>query len=147
HPGPDEVAEERELAERVRRAVADLPAGQRAAITLFYRAGLTHAETAAALGIEVNRVKQRLHKARATLRGKLIRDFEELPMVATETSDLIEMRVADVRRVPLEGDRKIQYIVVLEEIGGTRRVPIWVGTFEGQSIAIQLENVEFPRPM
>jgi uncharacterized protein len=147
HPGPEEVAEERELAGRVRRAVADLPAGQRAAITLFYLAGLTHAETAAALGVEVNRVKQRLHKARATLRGKLIRDFEEARMKAAETSDLIEMRVADVRRVPLEGDGKIQYIVVLEEIGGARRVPIWVGTFEGQAIAIQLEKVEFPRPM
>jgi RNA polymerase sigma factor (sigma-70 family) len=146
-PGPEELAEEADLARRVRRAVADLPRGQRAAIALFYLAGLTHAETAAALGIEVNSVKQRLHKARATLRRQLTRGTGATVMVTSESSDLVEMRIADVRRVPPEGDRQLQYIVVLEEIGGTRRLPIWIGTFEGEAIAIELEKVALPRPM
>jgi RNA polymerase sigma factor (sigma-70 family) len=46
-------AEESELNDRVRRAVADLPRGQRAAVTLFYLADLSHLETAELLGIHV----------------------------------------------------------------------------------------------
>src|SRR5262249_2087050 len=47
HAGPAELAEADDLAARIRRAVADLPRGQRAAILLFYLSGLTHAEVAA----------------------------------------------------------------------------------------------------
>jgi bifunctional DNase/RNase len=37
--------------------------------------------------------------------------------------------------------------VVLAEIGGARRLEIWVGRFEGEAIAVQLEGVAFPRPL
>jgi len=40
-----------------------------------------------------------------------------------------------------------QYIVVLEEIEGTRLVPIWIGANEGNAIAIKLNNEIMPRPM
>src|SRR5919197_4576306 len=50
---PEEVAATLDLAARVRRAVDDLPRGQRAAVLLFYLASLSHAETAELLGIEV----------------------------------------------------------------------------------------------
>ncbi|MFQ6608141.1 MAG: bifunctional nuclease domain-containing protein [Fidelibacterota bacterium] len=40
------------------------------------------------------------------------------------------------------------YAVVLQEIGGAnRRLPVIVGSFEAQSIALALENVDTPRPM
>ena len=39
------------------------------------------------------------------------------------------------------------YLLVLAEEGGTRRVPVVVGTAEAQSIAIRLENLQPPRPM
>src|SRR5436305_1875938 len=45
--------ERAEVSERVQRAVAQLPAGQRAAIGSFYLAGLNHAESAVALGIDI----------------------------------------------------------------------------------------------
>jgi RNA polymerase sigma factor (sigma-70 family) len=51
---PAWVAEEHELALRVRQAVQALPAGQRAAVLLFYLAGLSQAEAAAALGVPMN---------------------------------------------------------------------------------------------
>jgi bifunctional DNase/RNase len=51
----------------VQRAVAELPRGQRAAVLLFYLFGMTHAEVAAHLGIEVGAVKTRLYKARARI--------------------------------------------------------------------------------
>ena len=59
-PVPDEPAERAEAAEaarRVRRAVGRLPAGQRAAVVLFYLVGMAHREVAAALGIGVGTVK------------------------------------------------------------------------------------------
>lgn len=38
-------------------------------------------------------------------------------------------------------------IVVLREPGGARMLPIWVGVFEANAIALQIENVQTPRPM
>jgi bifunctional DNase/RNase len=38
-------------------------------------------------------------------------------------------------------------IVVLHDEQGQRVLPIWVGTFEANAIALQLENVAPPRPM
>ena len=38
-------------------------------------------------------------------------------------------------------------IVVVEEIGGPRLVPIWIGIFEGGAIAAELTGQEPPRPM
>src|SRR5476651_2465810 len=38
-------------------------------------------------------------------------------------------------------------IVVVEELGGPRLVPIWIGIFEGGAIAAELTGQEPPRPM
>src|SRR5882672_5756336 len=38
-------------------------------------------------------------------------------------------------------------IVVVEEMGGPRLVPIWIGIFEGGAIASELTGQEPPRPM
>jgi bifunctional DNase/RNase len=38
-------------------------------------------------------------------------------------------------------------IVVVEETGGPRLVPIWIGIFEGGAIAAELTGQEPPRPM
>ena len=38
-------------------------------------------------------------------------------------------------------------IVILREHEGDIVLPIWVGVFEANAIAIQIENVETPRPM
>ena len=40
-----------------------------------------------------------------------------------------------------------QYVVVLEEIGGPRLLPIWIGPSEGNSIAMFVNQVRLPRPM
>jgi bifunctional DNase/RNase len=38
-------------------------------------------------------------------------------------------------------------VVLLEEVGGAQRaLPIWIGVFEAQSIALALESVPVPRP-
>jgi bifunctional DNase/RNase len=38
-------------------------------------------------------------------------------------------------------------IVVLRDREGGRMLPIWVGVFEANAIALQMENVQTPRPM
>jgi bifunctional DNase/RNase len=38
-------------------------------------------------------------------------------------------------------------IIVLREVEGERVLPIWVGVFEANAIALQVENVQTPRPM
>ena len=38
-------------------------------------------------------------------------------------------------------------IVVLRDREGLRLLPIWVGVFEANAIALQMENVQTPRPM
>jgi bifunctional DNase/RNase len=38
-------------------------------------------------------------------------------------------------------------IIILRDEAGTRVLPIWVGIFEANAIALQIENVAPPRPM
>lgn len=38
-------------------------------------------------------------------------------------------------------------IVVLRDLDGNRVLPIWVGIFEANAIALQIENIATPRPM
>lgn len=39
------------------------------------------------------------------------------------------------------------YALILSEIEGNRRLPIIIGSFEAQAIALELENIKPPRPM
>lgn len=64
------------------------------------------------------------------------------------TGELVPMRVADVRRVAGGADAPFDhFVVVLEQIGGDRRLMIWVGSPEATALALALENAETPRPM
>lgn len=40
-----------------------------------------------------------------------------------------------------------QYVVTLEEMDGTRLVPIWIGITEGNAIAMILQGQKFHRPL
>jgi bifunctional DNase/RNase len=128
---PHEAVEAAEVAARVRRAIAALPAGQREAVTLFYLAGLTQTEAAQHLGIPPGAVKTRLHKARAALRARL-------EPLRRERSMQVEMQVADIRRA---GERHILMLA-----GGGRELKIWIGAAEASAVAVLLEDVELPRP-
>ena len=54
----------------------------------------------------------------------------------------VAVRVESVTLDPLSNTP----VVVLEEVEGTRRLPIWIGFNEAQSIASALENQRLPRP-
>jgi bifunctional DNase/RNase len=54
-----------------------------------------------------------------------------------------EFRILSLMMVPNSG----QYVVFLEEVGGGRMVPIWIGIYEGNAILLHLQGEELPRPM
>jgi RNA polymerase sigma factor (sigma-70 family) len=144
-PDPAVVAEERELKGSIARAIAELPRGQRDAVVAFYLAGLTYAETASSLGIGIGAVKTRLHKARDRLRAQLISEGKEWVM-AQPPNGSVEMRLADVVQLPAEDDESPQWVIILHEASGERRLPIWVGEAEATWAAMAIEGTELPRP-
>ncbi len=147
-PTPAELAEDAEVRERIVAAVAALPRGQRAAVTLFYLAGLSHIETAAMLGIETSAVKARLHKARRSLRQHLWTLAEEVGMATTAVQDTaVEVQVIDIRRGRPDARRLYPYTVILQDVGSDARVSFVCGPFEGESLALTLADVAAPRPL
>jgi uncharacterized protein len=59
---------------------------------------------------------------------------------------LVKMRVADVHRGPVGGDQPHRYVIVLEEVGGSRRLLVRAGAFEAEALVLHLEKVHTPRP-
>lgn len=45
------------------------------------------------------------------------------------------------------GHSNASYTIILEEKGGERKLPVVIGAFEAQAIAIQIEKIVPPRPM
>ncbi len=74
---PDDQMLTAEAKEMMDRAIAQLPESLRAAFVLRDIEGLSGAETADVLGITVQAVKTRLHRARLQLRDRLSAYFEE----------------------------------------------------------------------
>lgn len=142
---PHRVAELRESGQRIRQAISELPVSQRSAITLFYLADLSHAEIAALLGIRPGAVKARLHKARGRLRSTLLDLWNEEHM--TTEVEFIEVDVEDVRALTTADPPAERRIVLLVERSGERLLPVWVGGFEGDAIAIGLLGAEARRPL
>jgi uncharacterized protein len=55
----------------------------------------------------------------------------------------IEMKIKGLMIDPITN----MPIIVLRDDDGQRLLPIWVGVFEANAIALQIENVQTPRPM
>ncbi len=56
---------------------------------------------------------------------------------------LVEMTIKGLMVDPITN----MPIVILKDEEGQRVLPIWVGIFEANAIALQIENIETPRPM
>ncbi len=55
----------------------------------------------------------------------------------------VEMRIKGLMLDPVTN----MPIIILSDLEGQRILPIWVGFFEANAIALQMENVSTPRPM
>jgi RNA polymerase sigma factor (sigma-70 family) len=157
---PDEAAEAAAVAREVQDAVATLAPGQRDAVLAFYWGDRSHLEAAAQLGITTGAVKARLHQARANLLPQLAHHATGLrsstskeatmttPAPArTGTPAWVRAHVADVRRSVDDDPARRLHVIVLGEVGGNRRLPIYVGAAEATALACTLESVETPRPL
>lgn len=147
-PTPEEIVVRDEVVASVVGAVGRLPSGQRDAVRLFYLDDLSHSEVAAALGIEVNAVKARLHRARRSLRP-LVAALSPSPPTTREepmmtTAESIDLRVRDVRRRRVEEEE--QHVVTVESEAGDV-VPIWIGPSEAIALALRLSGTPTPRPL
>ena len=78
---PDDQLLTAEARQEMDRAIADLPESLRSTFILRDIQGLSGAETAEVLGITVQAVKNRLHRARLRLRGQLSSYFSERAVV------------------------------------------------------------------
>jgi uncharacterized protein len=66
-------------------------------------------------------------------------------MHAATRHQFVDMRIADVLKAPAPPGC---FIVLLEERGGQRQLPIWVGGAEGTSMALRLAGMGLPaRPL
>jgi RNA polymerase sigma factor (sigma-70 family) len=152
-PGPAEAAELADLASRVRRAVAQLPAGQRDAVLLFYLQGLSHREVATELGISPGAVKARLHQARASLAPKLapmVEQEQERTVVTqagtTAQAQWVDVFVSAIRQSPDDDYASRKHIMILTERDGDRWLPMWIGPAEATALSVTLDAAEMPRP-
>lgn len=161
-PSPAERQEARELHDRVWKALGELPPEQQDAVQLHYVEGLRVWEIAALVGVPPGTVKARLHRARGRLRRLLAAEFgapATPDMGHGEEIDMIEVIVDDViyrapRHEPVryavatqEGNLGRLRVIFLKEREGERVLPIWVGSHEGDMIALRLAGISTPRPM
>ena len=147
-PDPQKIAEEQELYGLVLEAVNGLSPKNRTATLLFYQEQLSLHEIAALLGVSVAAVKGRLHKSRIQLRAQLLPLYVESSPRATiepRRSNMIEVKIADV--IPQTEEDTQAYVVLLWDEASDRVLPIWVGRWEGESIALGLSETPTRRPM
>jgi len=145
HPSP-EPADEAELVHEALEALSGL---QREAVLLHYVAGLSAAEIAARYGESSGAVRVRLHRARKKLRASLAPDTgKENAMIEVELQAVMVRALAEDAGsdLPRLANRNLR-VVLLKEKAGERVLPIWIGAFEGDALALQLGGETMPRPM
>ena len=64
----------------------------------------------------------------------------------SEPTDAAAQVRMEVRGLMLDPSTNVP-IVILREESGTRLLPIWIGLFEANAIALKIEGVEPPRPL
>ena len=148
-PQPHAAAEARETHRLILAAVSQLSPANRDAVLLYYFEQLSVREIASLLQISVPAVKGRLHKSRRKLRDQLRPNFHELqprPAVAEQTrsKQMIPVTVLDIVKPDQEPDHRI---LVLMNEGERRLLPIWIGPYEADNIALNLQEKKPVRPM
>jgi len=74
--------------------------------------------------------------AQLAAKGNLKQHFKESPMEVEMT--IRGLLVDPVSNMP---------IVILKDVAGESVLPIWVGVYEANAIALEMEKVSTPRPM
>ena len=147
---PERIAEERELYRIVLDAVNTLSPGDRDIILLFYYAQLSLSEMVTIMNLSAGSIKVRLHRARQRLKAVLLEQHPEIIPPEKRRQIMVKVTIADVVKVERkEGQEQPvePYVIVLYDEAGRRLLPIWVGPYEGESIARGLSDFATPRPL
>ena len=112
-PGPEELFSKEQLASALDVAIAALEPAQREVLLLRDVEGLSATQVAQALGLSVDAVKSRLHRARKTLRDELAPWFEQTtPAPACPTTTLPASALAPAPRLAPPADRQGRSLAV-----------------------------------
>lgn len=147
---PEKIAEERDLHRIVLDAINALAPSDRDATLLFYYAQLSLQEIAALLDISVGAVKVRLHRARQRLKAKLLRQHPEIIPPEKRRKKMIKVTIADIvkpKQKDEQGHLPMHCVIILYDEAGKRALPIWIGSHEGETIAIGLKEFSTLRPL
>ena len=146
--GTEDVAEAAETAALVREALGQLTPAQREAVLMHDVAGLTAPEIAARTGGSSGAVRVRLHRGRTELRRQLAAlapsERKERNMIEVDLRDVVVRLAAGDGEPALASENRV---VLLQERGGQRVLPIWVGAPEGDALALHLGSEPVPRPL
>jgi RNA polymerase sigma-70 factor, ECF subfamily len=127
-------AEDLDLAQALRAAVAGLPAGQRRAVELYYYADLAAGQIASSPGA----AKASLHKARRRLRQHITAHRPDLIPVLTERTPMTAVRIAGAQPhidTRSDGGSAIGHIlVVLADDPGHRAMGLWLRARQGLAL-------------
>ena len=127
-------ADDLDRAEALRAAVADLPAGQRRAVELYYYADLPAGQIAGSPGA----AKASLHKARRRLRAYITAHRPDLIPVTSRRTAMTAVRIACAEPhmgTRLDGSPAIGHIlVVLADDPGHRAMGLWLRTRQGMAL-------------
>jgi RNA polymerase sigma factor (sigma-70 family) len=143
---PESLVEKQEDQNQLLSLIAGLKPIYRQVILLFYFRHLKLGEIAEREGISLDTVKVRLHRARGMLRAQLRLLYPEMDQAilpADRRKTMLLVKVVDVIKLSQEEG----CIVLLMNEPGDRLLPIWIGAFEGLSIAAGIENMDTPRPL
>lgn len=102
------------------------------------------------MNIPVSTVKVRLHRARQRLKTILLERHPEIVPPEKRRKIMVKVTIADVvkaERKEGQPQHVEHYVVVLYDEAGRRLLPIWVGSYEGESIARGLSDFATPRPL
>jgi RNA polymerase sigma-70 factor, ECF subfamily len=129
-PSPDDLDREATL----RAAVADLPAGQRRAVALYYYADQPADQIAESPGA----ARASLHKARLRLRAHIAEHRPDLIPAASRRPNMTSVRIARGEHRPARAHqvhtRVPTYLVVLVDDAGGRELPVWLLPFDGHRL-------------
>jgi RNA polymerase sigma factor (sigma-70 family) len=147
---PEKIAEEKEQYQAVLNAVNALSPGDRDIILMFYYAQLSLSEIMRMMNLTAGTAKVRLHRARQRLKAVLEEHYPEMIPKEKRRKVMVKVTIADVIKKEErdgQGQSIEQYVIVLYDEAGRRLLPIWIGAFEGESIAAGLSDFATLRPM
>ena len=97
--------EQREMKDRIWKAVDSLPEHERETLVLFYISGYSHKEVSEFLGVPVSTTKKRLHSARNRLRDLLVDEVENILRESRPSrSESFAKQVLDLLKAARAGD-------------------------------------------